>query len=557
MGLFDTVIEDLGDITKDISATIGTTGEGHETESAEPTEEHEPPKAFKPTVVDINDIPPEWNRGVLYSGEEASEAAFELVKEEDIKELARIYRGSEILCDGRKQNNKDQNSKDASLGVHFNFNLPITEGFTAGAKADYSDTKHTAKCVENSSRSTLIAIAHGQMSFKNHQIKPTDEFLKDIKNALKTANTDKFETYDALQRVFQNYGGRATSTAEETSETDEQIKANNKEGGANLGLFGIGPNAYASNGKQIEVIRKAEIDKSKLIAYGGDGTVLVTEGIQKWAKTIRKNLKVVLRDKLKPMYDLLDEKTRQDVQDIYEFKEHKDHIRYNTKLSMKHADYGRYVYIDDKRFVRDNANPAKDVRKYRGKILYVYDEPESHGDPPPVMLKQIHNAGERRSAYAQFGHRVAVELLYGDKLEPIQMSQLPFDRVKLLHKIIPKALAKGKAQHKYVVASVYQSPEEKYTSKSYWWISTPEGYHEKEDFVKMEGEITFRSYIIDPKNAGIYLCLAEHGTKPDKMVSVNDNADGRYVAGKLCSTPMDKESQVAWKFVDGSGFSFN
>ncbi|KAG0181430.1 hypothetical protein DFQ28_010692 [Apophysomyces sp. BC1034] len=286
MDSFSTKIEDLEDITNETSTNAGTT-EDQETESSEPTVVPRPPS------VNLDDVPRGWNKGVLCCGEEASEAAFELVKEEDIKNLVRFYRGSEILSCRRKQNNKDQDSKDAPLGVHFSFNLPISKGFAAGAK-----------CIENSSRSTLIAIAHGEMSFKNHQIKPTDEFLKDIKDALKTANTDKFETYDALQKVFQNYGGRVTSTAEEILEIDGQIKDNSKED--------------ASTSKQIEAIRKVELDKSKLIAYGGDGTVLMAEGIQKWAKTIRENPKVVLRDKFKPMYDLLDEKTRQDVIDIYD-----------------------------------------------------------------------------------------------------------------------------------------------------------------------------------------------------------------------------------------------
>ncbi|KAG0165191.1 hypothetical protein DFQ30_008853 [Apophysomyces sp. BC1015] len=549
MGFFDTVIEDVEDLTKDISATIGMTEEGHETESAEPTEEQEPPKAYKPTLLDKDDIPPEWSRGVLYSGEEASETAFELVDGENIERLVRFFRGSEIKCDGRKQNDKDQDSKDASLGVHFSFNLPVSEGFTAGAKTDYNNTKHTAKCIENNSRSSLIVIMHGEMRFKTSQIKPTDEFLKDIKDALKTAKTDKFATYDALQRLQHLIelmvcytGGRATSTAEETLETDEQTKANSKEGGANLVVSGIGPSADTSKRNQIEVIRKAELDKSKLIAYGGDGTVLMTEGVKKWAKTIPKNLKVVHRENFKPMYDLLDKKTRQDVEDIYEFKEHKDHIRYNAKLRMKHADYGRYIYIDENRILRDN-------RSYRGKVLYAYDKPGSHGNPPPVMFKQIPTAGERRSKYAQFGHRVTIELLYKDKPEPIQMSQLPFDHIRLLKKVT-KSLVGKKAQHKYVDASVYQSTEGENTSKKEWVISTAKGCHEKDDLVKMEGEVSLKSYIIDRPNVGFYLCLAKHGTKPEKIVSVKEKADGRFVVGKLCPTPMDKELQVIWKFDD-------
>ncbi|KAG0169985.1 hypothetical protein DFQ28_002713 [Apophysomyces sp. BC1034] len=576
-GIFNTVIEDLGDITKDISATLGTTDEGHETESAEPTEEQEPPKTTKQAVVDINDIPSEWNRGVLHDGEEAPEAAFELVNEEDVKKLVKIYGGSDLLCDARSQNNSDHDSNDQALGVHFNFNLPVAAGFTAGAKAGYSTTRHKSISVENSSRSSLIAISYGEVSLiqllacligspkinfpnEKEQIKPTAVFLEAVHVALQTAGTNKFKAFDELQLVFQRFGyyyptlikfGKATSTAEETSETDEQTKGNTKEGGINFGFSGIGAGADTSKSNQIEVIRKAELDKTKLRAYGGDSTVLMTHGIEKWAKTIKANQKVVARTNMRPIYNLLDDTTRQRVIDVYDFKEHNGHIRYGTEFTMKHADYGRYVYIDGERRIRDNAKD-RDVRAYRGKVLYAYHEPADYGNPPLVKFKQILRTSEPRSDYAKFGHHVALELQSKDGPEPIQVTQLPLDHIGRLNKLFSKALSKDpekeQIKHPYFVASVYRSSENENASKKRWEILTSEGHHGDEGFVTTDTEVTLKSNLISPKNAGIYLGLAKSGIKSDKVLSRSKEVAGRYVAGKYCPYPINEKSQVAWEF---------
>ncbi|KAG0179585.1 hypothetical protein DFQ29_001904 [Apophysomyces sp. BC1021] len=536
-GIFNTVIEDLGDITKDISATLGTTDEGHETESAEPTEEQEPPKTTKQAVVDINDIPSEWNRGVLHDGEEAPEAAFELVNEEDVKKLVKIYGGSDLLCDARSQNNSDHDSNDQALGVHFNFNLPVAAGFTAGAKAGYSTTRHKSISVENSSRSSLIAISYGERFGYYY---PT------------LIKFGKFYT-EAYQVTVSNrmHRGRATSTAEETSETDEQTKGNTKEGGINFGFSGIGAGADTSKSNQIEVIRKAELDKTKLRAYGGDSTVLMTHGIEKWAKTIKANQKVVARTNMRPIYNLLDDTTRQRVIDVYDFKEHNGHIRYGTEFTMKHADYGRYVYIDGERRIRDNAKD-RDVRAYRGKVLYAYHEPADYGNPPLVKFKQILRTSEPRSDYAKFGHHVALELQSKDGPEPIQVTQLPLDHIGRLNKLFSKALSKDpekeQIKHPYFVASVYRSSENENASKKRWEILTSEGHHGDEGFVTTDTEVTLKSNLISPKNAGIYLGLAKSGIKSDKVLSRSKEVAGRYVAGKYCPYPINEKSQVAWEF---------
>ncbi|KAG0171375.1 hypothetical protein DFQ28_009084 [Apophysomyces sp. BC1034] len=343
MGLFNIVIEDLGDITKDISTTLFTT-EDQETESAELTEEEELPKETKPPSRNIDDIPPEWNRGVLHDREEAREAAFELVNKEDIKKLVRLYGGSDLLCDGRSHIDKDQDSKDESLGVHFNFNFPVAAGFTGGARACCRNKKNTSKSIENSPRSALIAISFGEMSFKNGQIRPTDSFRKAVHGALDIPNANKVKIYNALQKVFEDYGGRVSSTREEITEN----------GGANFGFPGTRRSVDTSKSNPVEATRRAELEKPRMIAHGGDAAVLMTEGFAKWIKTIKANQKVIVRTQLNPMYNLLDEKTKQKVIDIYDSIKHGDHTRYNSAPYTKHVDHGRDAYINTEHRTHDN-----------------------------------------------------------------------------------------------------------------------------------------------------------------------------------------------------------
>ncbi|KAF7725880.1 hypothetical protein EC973_009212 [Apophysomyces ossiformis] len=580
MDKFNTFIEEIAEGTEDI--LINDALEGLETQpqsepqtqpqeaktepkeaSAEPSTEPSTPQPGRKgpsPLVNFDKLPCEWNKGVLFSGQESDESPFELANKEDYSKLIKIYGGSDLHCDGKSDSNKDDDSTANAFGVHFDFNLPVISGFTAGAKAGYSNSKSTATSKEHKTRKTTITISYAEINFKPNDIKPTEDFMEAIRKALQTPGYDK-QKHEKLQEVFNRYGffypttikfgGKAISDAEDSSESNQEKKGNEKQGGVKFGFSSIGVNADANKKNDIEIIRKVEQNLHDLKTVGGDGTKVLF-GVKAWIGTIESNQKVVSRSNMKPMYDLFDPEIKEQIVRIYEAVEHHGHIPYDAPLNMRHVEYGRFVYVDAERRIRDNEDD-KANRSYRGKVLFAYEQPENYGNPPAVKIKPVPRSGEPRAYYARYGHTVTLEFEGKDGSECVQVTTSPLKGKGLVSGLVSKIRTKDPekehAKHPYVVASVYQSVETENALKKRWELLTAEG-KDKDSYISANAGVIFKSTLINPtRGAGIYLGLAKYNMKSDKVISNKKEANGRYVAGKYCQSPYDESSQVTWEVV--------
>ncbi|KAG0174796.1 hypothetical protein DFQ28_004467 [Apophysomyces sp. BC1034] len=509
-------------------------------------------------------IPSEWNRGILHTGEEADEPAFELIDEDDFLKSVTVYGGSDFVTDGQSVHTKDEDNKDSPFGAHFNFNLPVAPGFVAAAKAGYDSTNHAARSSENTGHSVLLCIAYGEINLKSGSIKPTTSFAEAIDAALEIPDSDRQAQFDELQKVFKRYGyyhpttikfgGKVLSNADDKAESDEQNNGHALEAGADLKFADLGISTDISRKKQRDIIKKAENNLKNLRVVGGDGTKLLS-GLSEWVATIKGNQKVVARTNMRPIYTLLGPEKEKRIVDIYEYQEHRDHIAYGAVLNIMHADYGRYVYVDSERQILESNN--HNGASHQGKILFAFEDFSSEGNPIQVKLKQMVRTNQARESFVKYGHDVILEAVHNDTPEFIRATQTPLSRPSRLQKLFSKAWHDDSHKDRFLVTSMGQHTEKENALTT---VLPCVGYNGKEDdFVKAEDGVVFKSRLIgDAKNGpGIYLGLAHHGIKTDKALFTHHHEPkGRYIAGKHCQQSFTEKCEVSWRLVlaEDSGF---
>ncbi|KAG0174797.1 hypothetical protein DFQ30_002719 [Apophysomyces sp. BC1015] len=182
--------------------------------------------------------------------------------------------------------------------------------------------------------------------------------------------------------------GKVLSNVDDMLEAKEQDNEKFAEAGADLKL--ADSNWYGLN---------KDVEYNVLIEQfsGGDGTKLLSEGLSKWITTIKSNQKVVFRTNLRPTYSLLDSERKKRVISIYECEEHRDHIPYGTILNMRHINYGRYLYVDNDRHIRDESHGTT----YRGKVLFAFKEFESRRNPLKVKFRHSPRHGQPHESYVK------------------------------------------------------------------------------------------------------------------------------------------------------------
>ncbi|KAG0182881.1 hypothetical protein DFQ28_004466 [Apophysomyces sp. BC1034] len=296
-------------------------------------------------------LPSEWNRGVLHTGEEADEPAYELIDGEDLLKYTKIYSGPDLTTDEKSLHITDASNTDRQFGAYLNLSVPVSHGFMAAAKAGCDNTRRYCRQAENTGHSVQFCVAYGEV----------------------------------------------LSNVDDMLEAKEQDNEKFAEAGADLKLADVGITANISGKRAHDIIKKTENNLKNARVIGGDGTKLLSEGLSKWITTIKSNQKVVFRTNLRPTYSLLDSERKKRVISIYECEEHRDHIPYGTILNMRHINYGRYLYVDNDRHIRDESHGTT----YRGKVLFAFKEFESRRNPLKVKFRHSPRHGQPHESYVK------------------------------------------------------------------------------------------------------------------------------------------------------------
>ncbi|KAF7724240.1 hypothetical protein EC973_001196, partial [Apophysomyces ossiformis] len=308
----------------------------------------EPAKDSPPPTLDMGTLPSGWDSGIFYNGGESAVSSFELVDNQDLRDLIDVYEDAEILGA----------TTDTSYKGTFRLAVAVAPGFTAAAKAIYDEMSEEAEPILNKKYRALVLVSSAKMKLGPKNIKLTPAFTKDIQEALDMPGEDKSKQYDALQCVFQKYGfyyptriafgaklvfeiepySWLTNYSEESTEWSEEWsegwseEESEEESDNGIRFSAIGINRSISEEEQDRITQLAEQNLQRIVA----DDIMWSEGMD---FNHCKEPKVVLRGKFRPLYDLLDKSTRRKVINIWETSREKSWIDslYGVHVDMEPA----------------------------------------------------------------------------------------------------------------------------------------------------------------------------------------------------------------------------
>ncbi|KAF7724243.1 hypothetical protein EC973_001199 [Apophysomyces ossiformis] len=309
---------------------------------------------------------PKLPKALHLDGVEAEDEAFEfaqntilsrmimlrdLSKHPDIDYITRHEIGSKEL---EKQSLLDLDSE-----------LPKDIYFNMGAQGAYKerDTSSDRQGVNVARSYELVYVVYKELCLPDDFVQPTVEFKEAICRALRVGNLD-YDTYYALQDVFQRFGGRLILQRPANDQADQQIASvsnvkkryqdyltmcrlgeidgtlpaneTNQMPARSDDSAWITEYGQRSSWQVTTTIIENSIARSKnMKALGGDSVCLLWNDLKSWISSVELNQQLIRCSGIRPLYQLLDSDERQKIQQIYKnLASSDDRIRYNNPLKL-------------------------------------------------------------------------------------------------------------------------------------------------------------------------------------------------------------------------------
>ncbi|KAF7724496.1 hypothetical protein EC973_000946 [Apophysomyces ossiformis] len=315
----------------------------------------------------------ELPRAVHFDGAIAEQQAIELSEDTIVSRLTMLRNYSNqpnIEIIRRYGKSFEHVEKYSSLDIESGHDFPGSLGFTLGSQGAYKERISDYKD-EDISTEAPYDVAYIYLPDKF--IRATSQFKDEISKALQVGKSD-YDTYYALQNVFQRFGyyyptqvnigarliariphdGRGyqqepldyniQSRYERYLETyciSEIAELAQEENESKKSLDFNEQRVIARSERQVSHnLARATMEKSiaqseKLRAAGGDSVYLLWNDVKSWLASAKISTTPIQSRNLRPLYELLDAKDRQQVQLIYEnVIAADDRVRYNCPLEF-------------------------------------------------------------------------------------------------------------------------------------------------------------------------------------------------------------------------------
>ncbi|KAF7727891.1 hypothetical protein EC973_006890 [Apophysomyces ossiformis] len=496
-----------------------------------------------------------WKKGLHLDGRSAEAIAIRVA---DYNMDRLLIQSDSILYVNNIEVKGENISVVQAFDQEFRMNLPFdVSTFRAGAVATYRQIDNkTHMTVRQTRRSTVYAIC-AEVCLSPELIAPTFELKLAVNQAL--ARPNQKEKYQALQRVFEQYGyfyaaklliGSHIGLKEK--KTVDAVSRDRKTG-AGIDVE-AGPAKATISGSIMDIKTKIAmgIDMSETLeVIGGAHTLLNgSRDLASWAATVHQNPVIVMFKDVRPIYKLLDENQAEQVKEIYEDFGNFDVIRYNRYLIPRHDYYQVPIIVDDLRRVRDYLGgrlyPAGETetdssanlifeREYPGRILLAYrDSSDRAVSPTVVKFIPIANIVSASDCYVKRGDTLSIEVTEEGKGAYIYA--------------LPIKLAESKyGKCKYKLAPVYRFQKDLLGKN---WIIKRYGDAEGDNYLRRNEAVMFENEYYNK----CYLSLTKEGAASDKMQIVpgirrNRDIRGHYIAAKESSK---RGPEVRWTFIEHS-----